>query len=117
MLLAFSWTIILCSIGFQYLREKQYKSDFLNAQLQLYNKNLLKAVENGYSYEDYIARNEQPFDELRISIIALSGYVVYDNTLPSDSLDNHLITFCCRIEIFTTITYRLSTYMISRTIL
>lgn len=89
MLLAFSWTIILCSIGFQYLREKQYKSDFLNEQLQLYNKNLLKAVENGFSYEDYIARNEQPFDELRISIIALSGYVVYDNTLPSDSLDNH----------------------------
>ena len=25
MLLSFSWTIILLSIGFQYMREKQYK--------------------------------------------------------------------------------------------
>ncbi|MBQ8441722.1 MAG: HAMP domain-containing histidine kinase [Bacteroides sp.] len=89
MLLAFSWSIILCVVGFQYLREKQYKSDFLNAQLQLYNRHLLETVENGLAYEDYIATHEKPFEELRISIIALSGAVVYDNTLPHDSLDNH----------------------------
>ena len=80
MLLAFSWSIILCVVGFQYLREKQYKSDFLNAQLQLYNRHLLETVENGLAYEDYIATHEKPFEELRISIIALSGAVVYDNT-------------------------------------
>ena len=89
MLLAFSWTIILCSIGFQYLREKQYKSEFLNAQMQLYNMQLLKTIESDLSYEDYIAAHEQPFDELRISIITLAGSVVYDNMLPVDSLDNH----------------------------
>lgn len=89
MLLAFSWTIILCFVGFQYLREKQYKSDFLNAQLQLYNKHLLETIENGLLYEEYIATHEQPFDSLRISIITFSGAVIYDNTLPPDSLDNH----------------------------
>lgn len=89
MLIAFSWTIVLCFIGFQYLREKQYKSDFLNAQLQLYNRHLLEVVDEGLAYEDYIATHDKPFDELRISIIALSGAVVYDNTLPLDSLDNH----------------------------
>ena len=57
MLLAFSWSIILCFVGFQYTREKQYKSEFLNAQLQLYNKNLIERIENGYSYEDYIKYN------------------------------------------------------------
>ena len=89
MLLAFSWTITLCFAGFQYIREKQYKSDFLNAQLQLYNKHLLERIENGLGYEHYINTHEKPFDEIRISIIALSGAVVYDNMLQLDSLDNH----------------------------
>jgi hypothetical protein len=40
MLLTFSWSIILCFVGFQYIREKEYKSEFLNAQLQLYNTTL-----------------------------------------------------------------------------
>ncbi len=89
MLLAFSWAIVLCFIGFQYVREKDYKSEFLNAQLQQYNRHLLNTVEEGLSYEDYIDTHDKPFDELRISIIALSGAVVYDNTISLDSLDNH----------------------------
>lgn len=89
MLIAFSWSIILCFIGFQYMREKQYKSDYLSLQLQLYNRHLLEAVEDGEPYETYIATHQKPFDDLRISIIDLSGIVVYDNMLPVDSLDNH----------------------------
>ena len=89
MLLAFSWSIILCFVGFQYTREKQYKSEFVNAQLQLYNKHLIERIENGYSYKDYINTHEKPFEELRISVIAFSGAVVYDNMLAIDSLDNH----------------------------
>ena len=89
MLLAFSWAIVLCFIGFQYLREKEYKSQFLNAQLQQYNRHLLDTVEEGLPYEDYIATHDKPFEELRISIITLSGSVVYDNTISLDSLDNH----------------------------
>lgn len=88
-LLIFSWTMVLCFIVFQYMREKQYKSDFLNAQLQLYNSSLLEIVEEGLPFETYIATHEQPFPELRITIIALSGAVVYDNMIPTDSLDNH----------------------------
>ena len=89
MLLAFSWTIILCFISFQYMREKQYKSEFLNAQLQLYNTNIIKDIENGHSCKESVNGNKPPFDELRISIITLPGTVVYDNMLPLDSLDNH----------------------------
>lgn len=88
-LITFSWAIMLCFIGFQYIREKEYKSEFLSAQLQQYNRHLLDIVEEGLSYEEYIATHDKPFDELRISIIALSGAVVYDNTLSLDSLDNH----------------------------
>ena len=89
MLLAFSWAIVLCFIGFQYLREKEYKPEFLNTQLQQYNRHLLDTVEEGLPYEDYIATHDKPFEELRISIITLSGAVVYDNAISLDSLDNH----------------------------
>ena len=89
MLFAFSWAIILCSIGFQYLREKQYKSKFLSAELQLYNRLLLDKVEDGLSYEEFIATYNKPFEDLRISIITMSGAVVYDNMVSLDSLDNH----------------------------
>ena len=89
MLLAFSWSIILCFVGFQYIREKEYKSEFLNAQLQLYNTTLLQTVENAPSFEEYVETHTLPFEDLRISIISLDGTVIYDNMLAVDSLDNH----------------------------
>ena len=87
--IAFSWAIVLCFIGFQYLREKEYKSEFLSAQLQQYNRHLLTAVEDGESYEECIESHDKPFDDLRVTLITLSGAVVYDNTVSLDSLDNH----------------------------
>ncbi len=89
-LLIFTWTMMLSFIGFQYYREKQYRSEVLNAQLQVYNRQLIGTIENNLSYEDYIASHENPFDELRISVINLSGEVIYDNTLEHSTLDNHI---------------------------
>ena len=87
--IAFSWAIVLCFIGFQYLREKEYKSEFLSAQLQQYNRHLLTAIEDGESYEECIESHDKPFEDLRVSLITLSGAVVYDNIISLDSLDNH----------------------------
>ena len=89
MLLAFSWTIIFCSLGFQYMREKQYKSDLLSAQLQLYNRLFLETIEEGGSYEDFMDSYNKPYDDLRVSVITLSGVVIYDNMISIDSLNNH----------------------------
>lgn len=89
MLLVFFWTIILCFVGFQFIREKQYKSEFLSAQLQLYNRHLLESIEEGLPYEQYIDTHAKPFDDLRISIVTRSGAVIYDNMIALDSLDNH----------------------------
>lgn len=88
-LVSCSWAMVLCFIGYQYVREKEYKSAFLNAQLQQYNRHLLTTVEEGEPFEDYIATHDKPFDELRISIITRTGAVIYDNAIPIDSLDNH----------------------------
>lgn len=90
-LLIFLWTIILCFIGFQYLREKQYKLESLNAQLQLYNNQLLATIENHLSFGDSNFITAEPFDNLRVSIISIDGTVVYDNKLSLDSLDNHIL--------------------------
>jgi signal transduction histidine kinase len=89
MMLAFSSVIILCFFISQYQREKQYKSELLSTQLQLYNRHLIETIDAGLSYEEYIATHDRPFDELRITIITLSGVVIYDNTIPIDRLDNH----------------------------
>ena len=88
-LLAFSWFITLCCIGFQYQREKEYKSELISVQLQSFNQHILEAYENGFALQEYIDSLDLPFEGLRISVITLSGEVVYDNTLSLDSLDNH----------------------------
>ena len=43
LLLSFLWVVILSFIGFQYIREKQYKSELLNTQLQMYNRQIIDA--------------------------------------------------------------------------
>ena len=88
-LLAFSWLMTCLVAAFQYVREREYKSDFISAQLQLYNRYLLDTVEQGEDYQRYIATHSRPFEDLRVSVITLAGTVVYDNELDSDSLDNH----------------------------
>ena len=88
-LIACLWTIILCFIGFQYVREKQYKTHFVNAQLQLYNNHLLEIIDEGLPYEECIATYAQPFEELRVSVIDHAGKVLYDNMLAADSHNNH----------------------------
>jgi len=89
LLLAFSWTMILCFAIFQYYREKQCKSDVLNAQLQIYNHHLLKALEKDVDYATYLNSHELPWEDRRITIIDFSGKVIYDDAVSLDSLDNH----------------------------
>lgn len=89
-LLAFSWCIILCCVGFQYKREKEYKQELISTQLRLYNQFILEVYENGFVLQEYIDLQELPFEGLRISVISLSGEVLYDNTLSVNLLDNHL---------------------------
>ena len=90
MLFVYSWMIVLCFIGFQYIREKQHKSDLLNLQLQAYNQSLLEVIESDQSIEDFEATHKKPFEDLRITIIDHSGVVLYDNMITPDSLDNHI---------------------------
>lgn len=89
LLLTFSWTMVVGFAVFQYYREKQCKSDVLNSQLQTYNRHLLEEVEKGVSFADCVNSHEFFFDEQRTTFIDTAGNVLYDDTLPLDSLGNH----------------------------
>ena len=90
MVLLFIWGIIASILVFQYYREKQYKTESLNAQLQIHNQYLINAIEAGEDYKKHTAENIAPFDSIRITIISLDGSVVYDSKLNASTLDNHL---------------------------
>lgn len=85
-LLAFCWIMLTCSIGFQYLREKEYKIEHINAQLQLYNK----YVADHYLIEYNLDEIHIPFETIRITLINFDGKVFYDNVNDITLLDNHL---------------------------
>ena len=90
LLLAFSWTLVACFILFQYGREKHFKAERLNGELQLFNMRLLDALDEGHSPERFIATHDEPFEELRVTLIDHTGKVLFDNSLDSLPTSNHL---------------------------
>ncbi|MCR5697249.1 MAG: hypothetical protein K6G73_09795 [Marinilabiliaceae bacterium] len=89
LLLSFAWIMLICFAVFQYYREKECKSDMLNAQLQAFNRHQLQLIEQEQDTTYILNRHEMPFEGLRATIIDFSGRVLYDDTLSPDSLDNH----------------------------
>lgn len=73
----------VCFMLFQYKREKAYKIELLNTQLQNYNNQLCDFLAdhhgvNSDSMQSYVTTHMIP--NLRVTLIEPSGKVVYDNT-------------------------------------
>ena len=73
----------VCFMLFQYKREKAYKIELLNTQLQNYNNQLCDFLAdhhgvNSDSMQSYVTAHMMP--NLRVTLIEPSGKVVYDNT-------------------------------------
>ena len=71
-------------IVFQQTREKQYKTDRLNMQLQDYNARMAEAMHymrpmSEDALDRYVRRHAMP--ELRVTIINRLGKVIYDSRL------------------------------------
>lgn len=78
---------------FQYNREKKYKSDMLEIRLEDSNQLVYKVFEltgmNSDSLDAQIKRYK--VDDVRITIVDLSGVVVYDNVIGDvTQLENHI---------------------------
>ena len=72
----------VCFMAFQYRREKEYKIELLNTQLQNYNDRLNdflreKDTLNLELLDKYV--HEHTLNELRVTLIDKEGKVLYDN--------------------------------------
>lgn len=91
LLLGFSWILVGCFVAFQYHREKLYKVEKLNGELQLYNTHLIDALcTDSIDFNATIARQRLPMPGLRVSVINTDGTLIFDNTLDSLPGENHL---------------------------
>ena len=81
-------------MAFQHYREKEFKIECLNIQLQDCNLRISESLSSGDSITDslvesYVFRHEM--ENLRVTIIDSLGRVLYDNRIEDYStMDNHL---------------------------
>ena len=90
LLLVSSWVLVACFIVLQYGREKHFKAEQLNSQLQLFNIQFLDALAGGANVDSLARQHKKPFEEQRITVIDLSGKVLFDSSSDTTSMTNHL---------------------------
>jgi len=78
-LLTLCWVLVGTFMLFQYQREKRFKTELLNTQLQMHNSRILDDLKRGDSMESVMKRIGTPLDGLRVTLIDKDGNVVYDN--------------------------------------
>lgn len=86
-------TFIICFIAYQYQREKAYKVELLNMQLQDYNSRLYERLsmhpDLNKTANEYIRSHN--LTNLRLTLIDLQGNVIYDSyKAHKHPLENHL---------------------------
>ncbi|MDE5646389.1 MAG: HAMP domain-containing histidine kinase [Muribaculaceae bacterium] len=89
-LVGYSLVLVGCFLSFQYHREKSFKADELNSQLQLVNTYILNELAEGKTIGEMRLHEVSPHEDMRVSIIGSDGSMVYDNTIDSLPGDNHL---------------------------
>lgn len=94
-LLILLWGLILTFVGYQYSRERQYRVEMLNSNLQQLNLHLADELNVVGSPDELFARNAGRFEGLRITLIDTTGRVFYDSHLKED-IDCYM---CDNIEI------------------
>ena len=82
-------------IAYQYQREKTYKIELLNLQLQNYNEGLYNKLQTmpdslWTSFIDSYMRNSFSPEKLRVTLIDLQGKVFYDSSKDNADMENHL---------------------------
>ena len=78
-LLALCWMLVLVFTIFQYRREKTFRTELMNMELQMHNDRILDDMEKGEDISSVALRIEAPVDGLRLTLIDRSGRVLYDN--------------------------------------
>ena len=92
--IALFMAFVICFMAFQYRREKDYKVDLLNTQLQNYNNQFSEFIFqqdtlNTAMLEDYVKSHH--LNDLRVTLIESNGKVIFDNRRKNpEQFKNHL---------------------------
>ena len=84
----FTWILTFAFFVLQYTREKEYKFESLNSQLQAINADLLKEINRNGNYGFLSGVNMTDADSLRITLIDFSGNIIFDSQ-SEDIKSNH----------------------------
>ena len=79
LVLTMSWLLVGTFMVFQYRREKAFKEQLLDCELQMHNRRILDDISRGVSIDSIIDHIGSPLDNLRISLIDNAGNVIFDN--------------------------------------
>lgn len=90
LIMGYSWLLVICFVVFQYIREKEYRATAIDEQLQIYNRSILDAINNGTPVNNFVETQPAPFLNLRVSVIAADGSPIFDNGADSLPTTNHL---------------------------
>ncbi len=85
-LLIYSAAIFTCFAIYLYQREKEFRTQQVNTELQNINDNILRSLSQGISPDSINKYITHSRNDLRISIFDRAGHIIYDNS--PDSL-NH----------------------------
>lgn len=88
MMLGSCWLLAGAVMAFQYHREKEYKSELMNARLQAHNARILDDLRKGESIGSVVGRISLPTENLRVTLVDREGRVVYDSS-PRPPYSNH----------------------------
>ena len=91
LVLTMSWLLVGTFMVFQYRREKAFKEQLLDCELQMHNRRILDDIARGMPVDSIIDHIGSPLDNLRISLIDNDGNVIFDNndSTPFPSGDHH----------------------------
>lgn len=78
MLVLFAGILMSGFVLFQYEREKQFKVENLNIQLQLLNAQVIDELESGKTFEEIARHFQNRYPDLRLTLIDTAGVVLND---------------------------------------
>lgn len=89
--LAFCWFLVGIFMILQYHREKEFKQQILETELQMYNRLIFEDLNKGEEYSKIATGIHYPIADLRISIIDVDGNLIFDNkqNLFTSPITNH----------------------------
>lgn len=83
-----AWMFVGAFIVWQYIREKQFKVELLDTQLQMHNRRIIYDMSRGEDIGSVVGRINAPRPDVRVTLIDSQGRVTFD-TNDSLGVGNH----------------------------